>query len=62
MTDIALDPFNIDGHDGIVSPTGEILNDETVEVLCKMAVCHAAAGADFVCPSDMMDGRIAAIR
>ncbi len=62
MTDVALDPFNIDGHDGIVSSDGKILNDETVEVLCKMALCHARAGADFVCPSDMMDGRIGAIR
>lgn len=62
MTDVALDPFNIDGHDGIVAESGEILNDETVGVLCKMAVCHAKAGADFVCPSDMMDGRIGAIR
>lgn len=62
MTDVALDPFNSDGHDGIVSETGEILNDDTVEVLCKMAVSHAEAGADFVCPSDMMDGRIGAIR
>ncbi len=62
MTDVALDPFNIDGHDGIVAASGEILNDETVEILCKMAVCHAKAGADFVCPSDMMDGRIGAIR
>lgn len=62
MTDIALDPFNAEGHDGIVSATGEILNDETVEVLCKMAVSHGKAGADFVCPSDMMDGRIGAIR
>ena len=62
MTDVALDPFNIDGHDGIVAENGEILNDETVDVLCKMAVCHAKAGADFVCPSDMMDGRIGAIR
>lgn len=62
MTDVALDPFNIDGHDGIVADSGEILNDETVEVLCKMAVCHARVGADFVCPSDMMDGRIEAIR
>lgn len=62
MTDVALDPFNVDGHDGIVSDSGKILNDETVEVLCKMAVCHARAGADFVCPSDMMDGRIEAIR
>lgn len=62
MTDVALDPFNSDGHDGIVAESGEILNDETVEVLCKMAVCHAKAGADFLCPSDMMDGRIGAIR
>lgn len=62
MTDIALDPFNSDGHDGIVSPSGEILNDQTVEILCKMALCHAEAGADFVCPSDMMDGRVGAIR
>ncbi len=62
MTDVALDPFNCDGHDGIVAESGEILNDETIEVLCKMTVCHAKAGADFVCPSDMMDGRIGAIR
>ncbi len=62
MTDVALDPFNSDGHDGIVAESGEILNDETIEVLCKMAVCHAKAGADFVCPSDMMDGRIGSIR
>ncbi|MDR1760395.1 MAG: porphobilinogen synthase [Fibrobacter sp.] len=62
MTDIALDPFNSDGHDGIVSDTGEILNDETVDILCRMALCHAEAGADFVCPSDMMDGRIGQIR
>lgn len=62
MTDIALDPFSSSGHDGILSESGEILNDETVEVLCKMAVGHGEAGADFVCPSDMMDGRIGAIR
>ncbi|MCK9182467.1 MAG: porphobilinogen synthase [Fibrobacteraceae bacterium] len=62
MTDVALDPFNSDGHDGLVSNTGEILNDETVEVLSKMALCHAKAGADFVCPSDMMDGRIGVLR
>ncbi len=61
MTDIALDPFNSDGHDGIVE-NGEIVNDITVEVLAEMSVSHAAAGADFVAPSDMMDGRIAAIR
>ena len=60
-TDIALDPFSSDGHDGIVKD-GIILNDETVEILAKMAVLQAAAGADYVCPSDMMDGRIKAIR
>ncbi|NTV45158.1 MAG: porphobilinogen synthase [Chlorobiales bacterium] len=61
MTDVALDPFTPFGHDGLVR-NGEILNDETVDVLCKMAVSHANAGADFVAPSDMMDGRVAAIR
>ena len=61
MTDVALDPYNIDGHDGLVED-GEILNDETVEVLCKQAVCQAAAGADIIAPSDMMDGRVAALR
>ena len=61
MTDVALDPFSIYGHDGIVKD-GEIVNDETVEALVKMSVSHAAAGADFVAPSDMMDGRIGAIR
>lgn len=61
MTDIALDPFSSFGHDGIVEGT-EIVNDVTVEVLSKMSVSHAAAGADFVAPSDMMDGRIGAIR
>jgi len=61
MTDVALDPFTPFGHDGLVRD-GEILNDETVEVLCKMSVSHARAGADFVSPSDMMDGRIGAIR
>lgn len=61
MTDVALDPFSSYGHDGIVHGT-EILNDATVEILAKMSVSHAAAGADFVAPSDMMDGRIAAIR
>ncbi len=61
MTDVALDPYSIYGHDGIVG-NGEILNDETVEALVKMSLSHAAAGADFVAPSDMMDGRIAAIR
>jgi len=61
MTDVALDPFSTYGHDGIVKD-GEIVNDETVTVLAQMAVSHAKAGADFVAPSDMMDGRIGAIR
>src|SRR5690349_6141488 len=61
MTDVALDPFSSYGHDGIVE-NGEIVNDATVEVLAAMSVSHAAAGADFVAPSDMMDGRILAIR
>ena len=61
MTDVALDPFSSYGHDGIVEGQ-EILNDATVEVLAKMSVSHAQAGADFVAPSDMMDGRIGAIR
>ena len=61
MTDVALDPYSSYGHDGIVSD-GEIINDETVEVLAKMSVTHAEAGADFVAPSDMMDGRIITIR
>lgn len=61
MTDVALDPFSTYGHDGIVVGK-EIVNDPTVEVLAKMSVSHASAGADFVAPSDMMDGRIIAIR
>src|SRR5690606_24928965 len=61
MTDVALDPYSIYGHDGIVEGN-EILNDATVEVLAKMSVSHAEAGADWVAPSDMMDGRIAAMR
>ena len=61
MTDVALDPYSSYGHDGIVKD-GEIVNDETVEALVKMSLSHAAAGADFVAPSDMMDGRIGAIR
>jgi porphobilinogen synthase len=61
MTDVALDPFSSYGHDGIVS-NGEILNDETVKVLAAMSVSHAESGADFVAPSDMMDGRVGAIR
>jgi porphobilinogen synthase len=66
ITDVALDPYNSDGHDGIVKRDARgvlhILNDETVDVLCQQAVCHARAGADIVAPSDMMDGRVAAIR
>lgn len=61
MTDVALDPYSSVGHDGIVKD-GKIINDETVDALCKMAVSHAEAGADMVAPSDMMDGRIQAIR
>lgn len=61
MTDVALDPFSSYGHDGIVAE-GQILNDETAEVLAEMSVSHARAGADFVAPSDMMDGRILTIR
>ena len=61
FSDIALDPYNSDGHDGLVRQN-EIVNDETVEVLCKQALAHAAAGVDVVAPSDMMDGRIEAIR
>ncbi len=62
ITDVALDPFSIHGHDGIVDDNGVILNDPTVEVLVKMAVSQAEAGTDIVAPSDMMDGRIGAIR
>ena len=62
MTDVALDPYSCDGHDGIVSNEGIVLNDETVEILCKQAVTQAAAGADLIGPSDMMDGRVGAIR
>ena len=61
MTDIALDPYNINGHDGFVED-GEIVNDRTVEALVKMALAQADAGADILGPSDMMDGRIGAIR
>ncbi|SEL87648.1 porphobilinogen synthase [Maribacter orientalis] len=61
MTDVALDPYSSYGHDGIVS-NGQILNDESVEVLAEMSISHAKAGADFVAPSDMMDGRILSIR
>src|SRR6476620_4187935 len=61
MTDVALDPYSSYGHDGIVKE-GEIVNDETVDALVRMSLSHAEAGADFVAPSDMMDGRIGAIR
>jgi porphobilinogen synthase len=62
ITDVALDPYSSDGHDGIINDAGEVENDATVEVLVKQALCHAAAGADIVAPSDMMDGRVGAIR
>jgi len=61
ITDVAMDPYSSDGHDGIVE-NGEILNDETLEVLGKMALAHAQAGADIIAPSDMMDGRVGYIR
>ena len=61
MTDVALDPYSTYGHDGIVEGN-EIVNDPTVEVLARMSLSHAQAGADIVAPSDMMDGRILAIR
>lgn len=62
ITDVALDPFTSHGQDGLIGETGYVLNDETVEVLVKQALSHAEAGADVVAPSDMMDGRIGAIR
>ncbi len=62
FTDIALDAYTIDGHDGISDDTGYVKNDLTNEILVKQAICHASAGADFVCPSDMMDGRVLKIR
>lgn len=62
ITDVALDPFTVHGQDGLVDETGYVLNDETVEVLVKQALSHAEAGADVVAPSDMMDGRVGAIR
>ncbi|MBO0591409.1 porphobilinogen synthase [Cellulophaga sp. E16_2] len=61
MTDVALDPYSSYGHDGIVA-NGQILNDESAELLAEMSISHAQAGADFVAPSDMMDGRILTIR
>jgi len=62
ITDVALDPFTTHGQDGLIDTSGYVLNDETVEVLVKQALSHAEAGADVVAPSDMMDGRIGAIR
>ncbi|MBT1452158.1 porphobilinogen synthase [Glaciecola sp. XM2] len=62
ITDVALDPFTVHGQDGIIDEDGYVLNDETTEVLIKQALSHAEAGADVVAPSDMMDGRIGAIR
>jgi len=61
ITDVAMDPYSSDGHDGIVE-NGEILNDETLDVLGRMALAHAQAGADIIAPSDMMDGRVGYIR
>ncbi len=62
ITDVALDPFTTHGQDGLIDETGYVMNDETVDVLVRQAVSHAEAGADIVAPSDMMDGRIGAIR
>ncbi|NOY67363.1 MAG: porphobilinogen synthase [Gammaproteobacteria bacterium] len=62
ITDVALDPFTSHGQDGLIDTNGYVMNDETIEVLVKQALSHAAAGADIVAPSDMMDGRIGAIR
>lgn len=62
ITDVALDPFTTHGQDGLINDAGYVMNDETVKVLCKQALSHAEAGADIVAPSDMMDGRIGAIR
>ena len=62
ITDVALDPFTSHGQDGLIDSNGYVLNDETVDVLIKQALSHAKAGADIVAPSDMMDGRIGAIR
>lgn len=62
MTDVALDTYTSHGQDGVINEMGDILNDETIEILVKQASVHAAAGADIIAPSDMMDGRIGAIR
>ena len=62
ITDVALDPYTSHGQDGLIDASGYVMNDETVEALCKQALCHAEAGADMVAPSDMMDGRVGALR
>jgi porphobilinogen synthase len=62
VTDVALDPYTIHGQDGLIDATGYVMNDETVAALVRQALCHAGAGADVVAPSDMMDGRIGALR
>ena len=62
LTDVALDPYTADGHDGVTDSRGRVLNDETTSILVEQALVQAAAGADIVAPSDMMDGRVAAIR
>ena len=62
ITDVALDPYTTHGQDGLIDDSGYVVNDETVEALVKQALSHAEAGADVVAPSDMMDGRIGAIR
>ncbi len=62
LTDVALDPYTADGHDGLTDVQGNVINDDTVEILARQALVQAEAGADIVAPSDMMDGRVAAIR
>ena len=62
ITDVALDPYTIHGQDGLLDASGYVLNEETVVALVKQALCHADAGVDMVAPSDMMDGRIGAVR
>lgn len=62
ICDVALDPYTTHGHDGIIDENGEVLNDATIEVLCKQALVQASAGCDIIAPSDMMDGRVAVIR
>ena len=62
LTDVALDPYTAHGHDGVIDEFGNVINDDTVGILVEQALVQAAAGADIVAPSDMMDGRVAAIR